>query len=553
VSQNHQDTTGISGSAIIEGIAGYRVLKLIERGGMGAVYLAEDQTLQRHVAIKIVHPEYTDDPEYQKRFTREALTVAAFQHPNIVTVHASGWLQGKQYIVMEYVAGGNLFELLLSRRPTPMAAVDMAGRLADALAYAHERDVIHRDFKPRNVLLRENGAPVLSDFGVAKSQATQSSQTAVGLVVGNVRYMAPEQALGEAVTDRIDIYSLGLVLFEMLTGDLPVMHPVRTRQDQRAIVRSVGRDLGEFIARCLNLQAGARPSAVECRDWLDAYARRPRSNRLSGKALLGVTAVAAVAIAVGLLAWRGGLRGHAPPSAASAGSTGAPATVALSITRLPATSRIFVDAKPEAADSIDLVAGSHEIVAVAGGYYGEVRQLTLTGDVPRDSVSFALEPTRLPTADEQQRFLKLADASALTEAQASTVTERTLRTVLQAKLLRQSGQSAQFEALSKDVETLRRFGDGRAAVVSLLIGSVLSGHVNRSQVTQSLIAASAAGDAMASLFIAVAYRESINASDQPVATTDPLYKSYCHHLALAISQGWPDVADEYWRRDRCTK
>jgi tRNA A-37 threonylcarbamoyl transferase component Bud32 len=548
-------TTGISGSAAIEGISGYSVLRLIERGGMGAVYLAEDRTLQRHVAIKIIHPEYTDDPEYQKRFTREALTVAAFQHPNIVTVHASGWLQGKQYIVMEYVAGGNLYELLISRRPTVAEAVDMAGRLADALAYAHARDVIHRDFKPRNVLLRENGTPVLSDFGVAKSsQATKSSQTAVGLVVGNVRYMAPEQALGEAVTDRIDIYSLGLVLFEMLTGDLPGTHPVRTRQDQRAIVRAVGSDLGEFIARCLNVQAGARPSAAECRDWLAAYARRPRSIGLSRRALLGVAAGLVVAIAVGLLAWRVGLIGHARPHAAIAGTAGAvaPATVALPITRLPPATRIFVDARPMAADSIDLAAGSHEIVAVAGGYYGEVRHIALANGSPETSVSFALEPTRLPTADEQQRFLKLADASTLTEADTAGVAEHTLSTVLQAKRLRQAGLSAQFDALSRDVETLRRFGDARAAVASLLIGSVQSGHVNRSQVTQSLIAASEAGDAMASLFIAVAYRESINASDKPVQTTDPLYRSYCQHLAMAISQGWGDVASEYWRHDRCT-
>jgi hypothetical protein len=546
------DTTGISGSAAIEGIPGYKVLRLIERGGMGAVYLAEDLTLQRHVAIKIIHPEFTNDPEYQQRFTHEALTVAAFQHPNIVTVHASGWTQGKQYIVMEYIAGGNLHELLLSRRPTADAAVDMAGRLADALAYAHARDVIHRDFKPRNVLLREDGSPVLSDFGVAKSQATQSPHTAVGLVVGNVRYMAPEQALGEAVTDRIDIYSLGLVLFELFLGDLPALHPIRTRQDQRVLVRSVGRDLGEFIARCLNVQPSARPSAIECRAWLVAYARRLPSGGLSRQGKLGVAAGVLGAIAVGLLAWRLGPMGHARTSAVVAGAATAPVSTTLSISRMPAASRIFVDARPLAADSINLAAGSHEIVAVAGGYYGEVRQLALASGSPEASVSFALEPTRLPTADELQRFLKLADASALTEADAATVTERTLSSVLRAKRLHQAGLSEQFDALSRDVETLRRFGDPRAAVASLLIGSVQSGHVSRSQITQALMDASAAGDAMASLFIAMAYRESINASDKPVRTTDALYRNYCRHLALAIDQGWGDVATEYWHHDRCT-
>jgi tRNA A-37 threonylcarbamoyl transferase component Bud32 len=546
-----EDTTGNFGSAAIEGIPGYRVLQLIERGGMGAVYLAEDQTLQRRVAIKIIHPEFTDDPDYQKRFTREALMVAAFRHSNIVTVYASGWLQGKQYIVMEYVAGGNLHERLLSSRPTPAQAIGLASQLADALAYAHARDVIHRDFKPRNVLLREDSTPVLSDFGVAKSQATQSSQTAVGLVIGNVRYMAPEQALGEAVTDRIDIYSLGLVLFEMLTGDLALTHPVRTRQDQRAIVRLVGSELGDFIARCLDVRPASRPSAAQSRDWLAAYAHRPAAAGPSRRALLGIAAGVVTAIAAGSLAWRAGLVRPARPPVTATGTATSTANLTLSITRLPAAARIFVDAKPLAADSIELAAGSHEIVAVAGGYYGEVRHVTLAAGNPADSLSFALEPTRLPTADEQQRFLKLADAKQLTQSDLSQVEEHTLSAVLQAKQLHQAGQTAQFEAVSTDVETLRRFGDARAAVASLLIGSVLSGHVNRSQVTQSLIAASAAGDAMASLYIAVAYRESINAADRPVPSGDPLYRSYCQHLALAIRQGWGDVASEYWRHDGC--
>jgi hypothetical protein len=247
-----------------------------------------------------------------------------------------------------------------------------------------------------------------------------------------------------------------------------------------------------------------------------------------------------------LFAWRAGLLRPAHPAIAAS------AKLDVSITRLPAAVRIFVDARPVTADSIELAAGSHEIVAVAAGYYGEVRHVTLAAGNPADSLNFALEPTRLPTGDEQQRFLKLADAKALTDSDISQVGEHTLSTVLQAKQLHQAGQTTQFEAVSKDVETLRRFGDARSAVASLLIGSVLSGHVNRSQVTQSLIAASEAGDAMASLFIAVAYRESINAADRPVPPGDPLYRSYCQHLALAISQGWGDVAGEYWRHDRCT-
>jgi tRNA A-37 threonylcarbamoyl transferase component Bud32 len=539
--------TNISGTASIEAIPGYRVLQLIERGGMGAVYLAEDQTLQRHVAIKVIHPEFTDDSDYQKRFTREALTVAAFQHPNIVTVHASGWTDGKQYIVMEYVAGGALFELMTSTRLTPSTSVALASKLADALAYAHERDVIHRDFKPRNVLLRENGTPVLSDFGVAKSQATQGSQTAVGLVVGNVRYMAPEQALGEAVTDRVDIYSFGLVLHEMLTGDLPRIHPVRNKSDARPIVRAIGKDLGELVARCLASNPVDRPSAAECRDWLQAYERRASAARLMRPGVVAVTAaVAAIVVVLGVVAWRNGLLRHSPaPSAAATG------TVAVPITRLPSSASIFVDARPLSGQAAQLGAGGHDVVAVADGYYGEVRHLTVSAGTNPDPVTFVLEATRLPSFDEQQRFLKLADAPALTQQDLSGVTEPTLATVLQAKRLQQTGQAAPFEALSKDTEMLRRFGDARAAVASLLIGSVQSGHISRSQVTQSLLSASESGDAMASFILAASFRESINASGRAVSTVDPLYQDYCRNLALAARQGWGEVAGEYARRDGC--
>jgi tRNA A-37 threonylcarbamoyl transferase component Bud32 len=523
------------------------VLQLIERGGMGAVYLAEDLTLQRQVAIKVIHPEFTDDSDYQKRFTREALTVASFQHPNIVTVHTSGWVDGKQYIVMEYVAGGALFDLMTSTRLAPATSVALASKLADALAYAHARDVIHRDFKPRNVLLRENGAPVLSDFGVAKSQATQGSQTAVGLVVGNVRYMAPEQALGEAITDRIDIYSFGLVLHEMLTGELPRIHPIRNHSDARPIVRVLGRDLGELVARCLASDPAARPSAAECRDLLQAHERRATAG---GHMRPGVVAViasaAAIAVVLGAVAWRNGLLRHSP--AASAPAT---ATVAVPIARLPSGATIFVDARPFSGQAAELGAGGHDVVAVAGGYYGEVRHLTVGSGTDPEPVSFVLEATRLPSFDEEQRFLKLADAPALTPQDLSSVTEPTLATVLQAKRLQQTGQAAAFEALSKNTEMLRRFGDARAAVASLLIGSVQSGHISRSQVTQSLLTASKSGDAMASFVLAASFRESINAAGRAVSTADPLYQNYCRSLALAARQGWAEVAGEYARRDGC--
>jgi predicted Ser/Thr protein kinase len=532
----------------LDGIPGYRVERLIASGGMGDVYLAEDENLRRLVAIKRIHPERSNDPDYKQRFTREALTVAGFRHDNIVMVYASGWVDEKQFIVMEYIDGGTLFEKMNSPQAlTGADAAEISYRMADALAYAHERNVIHRDFKPSNVLLRQNGSPVLSDFGVAKSEvtrldATQRGETAVGVVIGNLRYMAPEQALGQVLSNRVDIYSFGLVLHEMLTGELPADHPVRTKQDKRAIVRSVGPAFADLINRCLQAEPTDRPSAAECRDWLEPLAAKPASKpRWRG----------AVAVAAGILVASSGffaLRSGFFSRHSQAGMTPGGSS-ALTVARMPSDTQVFVDGAPDASATLSLSPGLHELVAVAPGYYGEIRRLTVSGSRP-ESTSFALDSAVLPEIEELERFLKLADAPTLSEADLSGVTERTLHTVLRAKLLRQGTKAAELGELSRDVETLRRFGDARAAVAALLIGSIQAGRISRSQVSQSLLAASKAGDAMASLFVAIAYRDSIP-NPENISPSDPRFQDYCRYMTAAAAQGWSDVADQYARRDHC--
>jgi serine/threonine protein kinase len=541
-----KDATVASGNvAAIDGIPGYRAKRLLDRGGMGDVYLAEDENLQRQVAIKVILPDLCNDPEYKKRFTREAVTVAAFHHPNIVTVYASGWLGDKQFIVMEYIGGGTLDRRMESSRLTEEEAAETAGRMADALAYAHEREVIHRDFKPRNVLLRENGTPVLSDFGIAKSQMSQvTEKTQAGVVIGNLRYMAPEQALGHALSDRVDIYSFGLVLYEMLDGDLPESHPVRTKQDERALVKSVGAEFAGLIGQCLHEDPRERPSAMECRDWLEAHVRRPPPRPFWRRMSLVIIAGILVAAGLGLFALRQGiLRTH--PAAESKPD------MMLSIVRLPPSSRIYVDGNLVATPSAHVSAGTHELAAVAAGYYGEVRRISVSGPDPSPA-SFTLDATALPSLDEEERFLKLADAPSITENQVASVQERTLNTVLRAKLLRQAGQAPELDELGRQVQTLLRLGDTRAAVASVLIDSVQSGQVSSSQVTQPLLAASQAGDAMASLLVAVAYRERINTADSSVSAADPIFRNYCRYMGLAAAQGWSEVASEHWRLDHCT-
>jgi len=223
----------------------------------------------------------------------------------------------------------------------------------------------------------------------------------------------------------------------------------------------------------------------------------------------------------------------------------------LTVQRLPPSAKVFVDGNEIRDAATELPVGDHELVAVANGYYGNIRHVTSEGSNGSQAVSFALEPTSLPSAVEQDRFLKLADAKALTEGDLSSVEDRTFRTALRTKLLSQSGRVADLEKLTMEVDTLRRYGDSRAAVAALLIDGVEAGRISRSLASQSLVAASDGGDAMASLYLAVTYRESLNASTTTVAASDLRFKNYCRRMELAAAQGWEDVALEYWRRDRC--
>jgi len=206
-----------------EVIAGrYELEELVGAGGMSSVYRARDQLLERRVALKILHPHYGDDAEYVERFRREARAVAQLSHPHIVTVIDRGEDDGQQYIVFEYVDGENLKQLLERTGPLPTRrALELAIEIADALAFAHEHGLVHRDVKPQNVLLTPDGDPKVTDFGIARSLDVEHGVTQTGTVLGTSNYLSPEQASGKPVTPATDVYSLGVVLFELLTGDIP--------------------------------------------------------------------------------------------------------------------------------------------------------------------------------------------------------------------------------------------------------------------------------------------------------------------------------------------
>jgi serine/threonine protein kinase len=204
----------------------YLVLSSIGAGGMGEVYLAEDTTLRRKVALKVLPHFYTSDPERVQRFELEARAASALNHPHIVTIHEIGHWRNTQFIVTEFIDGHTLRERMQKGRVGVDELIEIALQSASALAAAHNAGIVHRDIKPANIMIRSDGYVKVLDFGLAKLTSnsapdTREARTDPGRVMGTIHYMSPEQALGEQVDQRTDIFSLGVVLYELASGKLP--------------------------------------------------------------------------------------------------------------------------------------------------------------------------------------------------------------------------------------------------------------------------------------------------------------------------------------------
>lgn len=244
-------------------IPGFQIQKEIGRGGMARVYLAVQRKFGRLVALKVVSGEYTRDPKFRERFIRESRINARLTHPNIVQVYDVGTHEGALYLVLEYVRGGDLNQRL-ERGIRLSELVGVIKDMCRALDYAHGKGFVHRDIKPENILFREDGSAVLTDFGIARITDSDPSITRVGTVVGTPQYMSPEQASGKELDGRSDLYSLGVVLYRMLTGDVPykadsaVSIGIKHLQEPIPRLPNYLKAFQEVVDRCLAKQRDQR-------------------------------------------------------------------------------------------------------------------------------------------------------------------------------------------------------------------------------------------------------------------------------------------------------
>ncbi len=286
----------------------YALTRSIGGGGMAEVFLAHDGVLDRDVALKVLRGQYTNDEEFVERFRREARSAASLSHPNIVPVYDRGDTEdGSHYIAMEYVSGGTLKERLDERGPIePDRALAATAQVAEALWAAHERGVIHRDIKPHNILLTETGHLKVTDFGIARA-ASAVTISATNAVFGTAGYLSPEQALGEPATPRSDLYSLGIVLYEMLTGVVPyradnpvavcMKHVTEPLRSPRKLDPTIPAAVDALVAKMLAKDPADRPaSASELLDDIESVrggAAPPLPTPRTGTPRLGVPAPSA--------------------------------------------------------------------------------------------------------------------------------------------------------------------------------------------------------------------------------------------------------------------
>ena len=298
----------------------YRVVSRLGTGGMADVFLVEDQQLGRKVALKLLHRRFAEDPAFVERFRREAQAAAGLQHQNIVGVYDRGEYDDTYYIAMEYSSGRTLKQLIRDEAPLdPVRAIDIAIQILRAARFAHRQGIVHRDLKPHNVIVDDAGQAKVTDFGIARAGASDMTET--GSIMGTAQYLSPEQAQGHSVTASSDLYSVGVVLYEMLTGRVPfdgeaavtiaLKHVSEAPVPPREFNPAIPPELEQTVLWTMNKHASDRPRRCRPADHRaralprgDRRRRRGPAHRLDGRG--------------GRRGGRGDARGSRPPTARAA-------------------------------------------------------------------------------------------------------------------------------------------------------------------------------------------------------------------------------------------
>jgi hypothetical protein len=363
-------------------VAGYRIETVAGRGGMGVVYRAVDLALARPVALKLISDDLASDASFRERFKRESRLAASIRHPNVITVFHAGEEHGRLYIAMDYIEGSDLRQLIAgSTRLHPRLAAGLVSQVAEALDAAHAQTLVHRDVKPANILIAGEGEPYhayLTDFGLTKYTGSDSAITQTGMVVGTIDYMAPEQIHGAPVDARADVYSLGCVLFEALTGRVP--YPRES-------------NVAKMFAHASEPPPSVTAAAPDLAPAFDAVVARAMAKDPAERYLsagdLGRAALAAAAGTAPALAEQSVAAGEAAPH--DAGAT-VPRRIEAAPTpppRAPARrrSRLLI-----AAAAALLAAAAAAVVLLAGGDDGRDTAPRLSKDAYQDRVLDASRP-----------------------------------------------------------------------------------------------------------------------------------------------------------------
>jgi eukaryotic-like serine/threonine-protein kinase len=283
----------------------YRLVSRLGAGGMADVFLVEDQQLGRKVALKLLYHRFAEDPDFVERFRREAQAAAGLQHPNVVGVYDRGSFDDTYYIAMEYLPGQTLKQLIRREAPLdPVRAIDLTLQILRAARFAHRRGVIHRDLKPQNVIVDDSDHAKVTDFGIARAGASDMTET--GSIMGTAQYLSPEQAQGHAVSEQSDLYSIGIVLYEMLTGRLPfdaeaavtiaLKHVSESPAPPSSINPAIPPELEQVVLWTLNKDPADRPADA---DQLMGALEQCKTAILSGTAGQHTASMAAITAADG--------------------------------------------------------------------------------------------------------------------------------------------------------------------------------------------------------------------------------------------------------------